>query len=85
MRFHHAFAGWRAEGVSAASQSSLPRLAFRVGEAAEVLGVSEDTFARHIAPQLRWTRCGAVKLVAATELQKWLDASAARVLDDESA
>jgi hypothetical protein len=60
----------------------LPRLAFRVGEAAEVLGVSPDFFARHVAGDLRWVRRGAVKLVARAELERWLAASASRVLDE---
>jgi hypothetical protein len=58
-------------------------LAFRVGEAATVLGVSEDHFARHIAPELAWVRRGAVKLVPLRELERWLDASASRVLGED--
>jgi hypothetical protein len=60
----------------------LPRLAFRVGEAARVLGVSEDHFSRHIAPELRWVRRGAVKLVPLRELERWLETSASRVLEE---
>jgi hypothetical protein len=60
----------------------LPRLAFRVGEAAAVLGVSPDHFAAHIAPELKWTRVGAVKLVSRAELERWLSSSAARVLEE---
>jgi hypothetical protein len=48
-----------------------------------VLGVSDDYFARHIAPELRWVRRGAVKLVPLRELERWLDVSAARVLEDD--
>jgi hypothetical protein len=65
----------------AASSEPLPRLAFRVGEAARVLGVSEDHFSKHIAAELRWIRRGAVKLVARAELERWLAASASRVLE----
>ena len=61
----------------------LPRLAFRVGEAARVLGVSEDHFSRHIAPELAWIRRGAVKLVPLRELERWLAASAARVFEED--
>jgi hypothetical protein len=46
-----------------------------------VLGVSDDFFREHISPELRWVRRGAKKLVALTELQRWLDESAARTLD----
>jgi excisionase family DNA binding protein len=55
-----------------------------VGEAARVLGVSEDHFSRHIAGELRWIRRGAVKLVPLRELERWLEASASRVLGDET-
>lgn len=65
------------------ARAGLPRLAFRVGEAAQVLGVSDDYFAPHIAPELRWVRRGAVKLVPLRELERWLDVSAARVLEDD--
>ena len=67
------------------ARAALPRFAFRVGEAAATLGVSEDHFARHIAPELKWIRRGAVKLVSAAELERWLAASAAHVLDERDA
>jgi hypothetical protein len=65
-----------------ATGPTLPRLAFRVGEAALALGVSPDHFARHIAPELRWVRRGAVKLVARAELEAWLEREASRTLED---
>jgi hypothetical protein len=69
--------------VSRVAANPVPRLAFRVGEAASALGVSEDYFAEHVAPELRWVRRGAVKLVARAELEAWLTRSALRTLDDE--
>jgi hypothetical protein len=54
-----------------------------VNEAAAALGVSKDHFAEHIAPELRWTRRGAVKLVAVSELEAWLQRSAARTLEED--
>jgi excisionase family DNA binding protein len=69
----------------ALQQAPLPRLAYRVGEAASVLGVSEDHFGRYIAPQLRWIRSGACKLVSRDELRAWLEANSARTLKDEAA
>lgn len=65
------------------SRPTLPRLAFRVQEAADTLGVSVDFFSRHVAPELKWVRRGAVKLVSATELERWLESSAARILDED--
>jgi hypothetical protein len=60
---------------------ALPRLAVTAMEAPEVLGVSWDFFKEHIAPELRWVRKGRKKLVSLTELQRWLDANSARVLE----
>jgi hypothetical protein len=48
-----------------------------------VLGVSWETFDRYIAPELRWVRRGAVKLVARSELERWLVSSGQKILDDE--
>ncbi len=58
------------------------RLALRVGEAAEALGVSTDYFALHVAPELRWVRRGAVKLVPVAELEAWLQREATLTVDD---
>jgi hypothetical protein len=70
--------------VSAISpKASVPRLAFRVGEAAEAIGVSPDFFAEHVVPELWWVRRGALKLVARAELEGWLERSSERALNDE--
>jgi hypothetical protein len=61
--------------------SSVPRLALRVGEAAQALGISEDHFAEHVAPELRWVRRGRCKFVAVEELRRWLDRNSERVLE----
>jgi hypothetical protein len=60
------------------------RLAFRVGEAAEALGVSPDFFARYVSPELRWVRRGAVKLVSREELEAWLRRSGDWTLQQRS-
>jgi hypothetical protein len=64
-------------------QPAVPRLALRVGEAAVALGVSADYFAEHVAPELRWVRRGAVKLVPIYEVERWLRENAARTIEDE--
>ena len=61
----------------------LPSLAFRVHEAAAVLGVSQDFFREMIAPELRCVRRGAVKLVSRAELEDWLSRNASKVVDDD--
>ena len=40
-----------------------------------MLGVSEDFFTAHIAPELMWIRRGAAKLVSLRELERWLESS----------
>ena len=59
----------------------IPRIALRVGEAAASLGISDDHFRRHVAPQLKWVRTGRVKLVACSELEEWLRKSSQRIVD----
>lgn len=66
-------------------QLGVPRLALRVDEAAAALGVSDDFYREHVAPDLRITRRGRVRLVAVTELQRWLEDNAETLLDDRRA
>jgi excisionase family DNA binding protein len=60
-----------------------PRLALRVDEVAEALGVSRDFVDTHVAAELRWIRRGRLKLCAIAEIQRWLEQNAAFTLDDE--
>jgi hypothetical protein len=63
------------------TQSAPPRLAVRMEEAAACLGISDDHFRAHVAPHLRIVRLGRAKLVALTELQRFLDDHGERVLE----
>jgi hypothetical protein len=65
---------------TAQNARKLPRLAFTAMEAPVVLGVSDDFFREHIAGELRWVRRGSKKLVAARELEAWLDREGERTL-----
>ena len=58
------------------------KLALRPAAAAEALDVSRDFFAEHVAPELRGVRRGRIVLYAVCELQNWLDACAARTLEE---
>jgi excisionase family DNA binding protein len=58
------------------------RLALSSDEAAETLGISRDSFDRHVKPELRIVRRGRLVLVPVVELERWLERSAARTLDD---
>ncbi len=60
---------------------AVPRLALTAMEAPAALGVSDDYFRANIADELAWIRRGRKKLVSVGEIQRWLDANAARVLE----
>lgn len=46
----------------------------------KALGVSEHYFSDHISGDLHWVRRGRKRLVAITELERWLAANGERVL-----
>lgn len=58
------------------------RLALNVTEACEALGISWPTWREHVMPEVKIVRRGRLKLVAVSELQRWLDANGDRVGDD---
>jgi len=58
----------------------VPRVALTRAEAAASLGVSLDSFDRHIQPELRIIRRGRLRLVPVAELARWADAAAERTL-----
>jgi excisionase family DNA binding protein len=66
---------------AAVTTRTVPRVALTRAEAAAVLGVSLDSFERHIQGELRLVRRGRLRLVPLRELERWLDANAARVLE----
>ncbi|MGH2964235.1 MAG: hypothetical protein ACRDMH_02475 [Solirubrobacterales bacterium] len=61
--------------------TSTPRLALTRSEAAASLGVSLDSFERHIQPELRLVRRGRLRLVPVRELDRWLEREAARTVE----
>jgi hypothetical protein len=69
---------------NARPRSVTPRLALRKSEVAEALGVSDDYLADHVWPELRLVRRGRLTLCPVTELQRWLEQNAARVLSDDA-
>lgn len=58
----------------------IPRLALTREEAAAALGMSLDSFERHIQPTLRLVRLGRMVLVPVREIDRWLDENAARTV-----
>ncbi len=59
---------------------STARLALTKAEAAFALGVSVDFFERHVMHELRIVRRGRRRLIPMSELEKWLDSTAAHTL-----
>ena len=59
----------------------VPRIALSIREASAALGVSEDYFAAHVAPELRIVRKGRRKLVGVAELERWIEENGERVLE----
>jgi len=59
---------------------AIRRLALSKAEAAAALGVSVDFFDEHVAHELRIVRRGRRRLIPMRELERWVDANAARAL-----
>lgn len=60
--------------------AAIPKLALSRAEAAEAIGMSLNSFERHVQPSLRMVRLGRMRLVPVSELQRWLDEHAERTL-----
>lgn len=53
------------------SERRVPRVALSRQEAAIALGMSLDSFERHVQPELRLIRRGKLRLVPLAELERW--------------
>jgi hypothetical protein len=58
---------------------SVSRITLTKPEAAAALGISIDSFERHVQPELRVIRRGRMRLIPCSELQRWADENAAFV------
>jgi hypothetical protein len=52
------------------------RLAVTRAEAARALGVSINSFERHVQPELRIVRRGKLRLIPVREIERWLEENA---------
>lgn len=64
------------------AERTIPVLALSIEDCTVALGCGWDFFNEHVAPDLKIVRRGRRKLIAVTELQRWLDEHGERVLDD---
>jgi hypothetical protein len=62
----------------------IPRLALTRDEAAAAIGMSLDSFERHVQPTMRLVRLGRMRLVPVTELESWLNEHARPTLDESN-
>jgi len=58
----------------------IPRLALTREEAALAIGMSLDSFERHVQPTIRLIRPGRMRLAPVHELERWLEEHAERTL-----
>ncbi len=70
-----------AAGGQALRQSG-PHLAYSKPQAAAALGISINSFERHVQPELRVVRRGKLRLFPATELERWLRENAELTLEE---
>lgn len=70
--------------TNTAKGTTTTRLALSPDEAAASLGVSRDYLDRHVLPELRHVRLGRRRLIPVRELERWLDRSSSRALDEVS-
>jgi hypothetical protein len=57
-------------------QAHTRRLAMTRGEAARSLGMSINSFERHVQPELRIVRRGKLRLIPVREIERWLEEKA---------
>lgn len=60
-----------------------PRLALTKAEAADALGMSINSFERHVQPELRLVRRGKLRVIPISEIERWLDSNAALTFREE--
>jgi hypothetical protein len=72
----------RAMAKTACAGGSLPRLALTRHEAASALGMSINSFERHVQPELRLVRRGKLRLIPVREIERWLTENSDPALDE---
>lgn len=62
--------------------ASMPRIALTKAEAAEMLGMSIDSFERHVQPYIRVIRKGRLRRYLIRDLERWGEENAGRPLTE---
>lgn len=76
----HVFTGGAGGTVTPAVVIAVRPIALTKPQAAAALGVSVDSFERHIQPDLRVIRRGRLRLFAVAEIERWADEQGERTL-----
>lgn len=63
----------------AAEDPAMGPMLLRQPDAAKALSISQDSFVRHVAPEINVVRRGKLRLVPVPELQRWIDENSVRV------
>ncbi len=58
------------------------RVTLTRSEAAAALGISVDSFERHVQPELRLIRRGRMRLIPVSELERWVAKNATLTLNE---
>ncbi len=69
------------ETVQRRTDAPVDRVTLTRSEAAAALGISVDSFERHVQPEVRLIRRGRMRLVPLAELERWAERSATLTLD----
>jgi hypothetical protein len=64
--------------------AAVPRLALTPTEAAAALGIGLTSFKKYVQPQLRIVRRGKLRVIPVSEVERWAEENAERVLDGTS-
>ncbi|MGH7129898.1 MAG: hypothetical protein ACREIV_15110 [Planctomycetaceae bacterium] len=67
--------------IGGLEEAKTPRLALTKREAAAALGMSVDSFERHVQPELRVVRRGRLRLFALAEIERWLRENGAKTIE----
>jgi hypothetical protein len=73
---------WTATMAAEDLKRGVPRMAFRIKEAAEALGMSQDSFERYVEGHVGVMRLGTMKLVPLAELERFVEENACRAGGD---